>query len=130
MGQAQRDIEAANKQVVLAMWYDVICRRDLAAASKYIVDDYVQHSPSAGQGLQALVDFLKVELGGAEPRDPGEVRMTPFDFVIAEGDLVQLMFKRTMADPRNPAETVSLWWYDTYRLKDGMIVEHWDSAIE
>ncbi len=119
--------ETANKQVVLDMWYNVVCRRDLAAASKYIVDDYIQHSPSAGQGLAALIDFLRHELGGDEPR---EAAMTPFEFVLAEGDLVQLMFKRPIPDPHGSGETLQVWWYDTYRLKDGMIVEHWDSAIE
>jgi predicted SnoaL-like aldol condensation-catalyzing enzyme len=125
----ERDLarEAANKQVVLDMWYHVICRRDLAAAPRYIASDYIQHSPSAGQGLAALVEFLKVELGGDTPRD---APMTPFEFVLAEGDLVQLMFKRPIPDPHDPTQTIHVWWYDTYRLKDGLIVEHWDSAIE
>ncbi|MBO9581536.1 MAG: nuclear transport factor 2 family protein [Sphingobium sp.] len=119
--------EAANKQIVLDMWYHVICRRDLAAAPRYIAQDYIQHSPSTGQGLAALIDFLKAELGGGEPR---EAAMTPFELVMAEGDLVQLMFKRPIPDPHRPGETAHVWWHDSYRVKDGLIVEHWDSAIQ
>jgi predicted SnoaL-like aldol condensation-catalyzing enzyme len=40
------------------------------------------------------------------------------------------MFRRKMADPHDATKTVEIWWYDTYRLKDGMIVEHWDCATE
>lgn len=121
--------EAANKQVVLNMWHEVINGRDYAKASRYIAEDYAQNSPSAGQGLAALIEFLKWELGEG-PLQPGSYALTEFEHVIAEGDLVQLMFLRTMPDPRDPAATIRVWWYDTYRLKDGMIVEHWDSALE
>lgn len=128
---SERDLtrEAANKKLVLDMWHEVIVQRDLARAGNYIARDYVQHSPSAGQGLEALVAFLKVELGGDEPRTE-PVGRTQFEFVMAEGDLVQLMFKRPIPDPHRPGETLHVWWYDTYRVKDGLIVEHWDSAIE
>lgn len=121
--------EEANKQLVLDMWHEVIVRRDLARAGDYIAPNYVQHSPSAGQGLAALVDFLKVELGGDTPH-AHPVERTKFEFVMAEGDLVQLMFKRPIPDPHRAGETIHVWWYDTYRVRDGLIVEHWDSAIE
>jgi predicted SnoaL-like aldol condensation-catalyzing enzyme len=130
MTATEREIEAANKKLVLDMWYDVICRRDFAMAPVYIAQNYIQHSPSAGQGLDALIDFLKIELGGSEPHPPGSVAMTRFELVLAEGDLVQLMFKRHVPDPRDPGKMVDLWWYDTYRVRDGLIVEHWDSALE
>ena len=119
-----------NKRLVLDMWHEVIVRRDLAKAGQYIAPDYIQHSPSAGQGLDALIAFLKVELGGDEPRPPETVERTKFEFVIAEGDMVQLMFKRPIPDPHKPGETLHVWWYDTYRVTDGLIVEHWDSAYE
>ncbi len=121
---ADRAIESANKQVVLDMWHQVINGRDYAKAADYIARDYIQNSPSAGQGLDALVEFLKWELGEDGPLEPGSYEHTQFRHVIAEGDLVQLMFLRTMADPKDEAETISIWRYDTYRLKDGMIVEH------
>ena len=129
---SKRDLarEAANKQLVLDMWHEVICGRDLAKASRYIAQDYVQHSPSAGQGLAALIDFLRHELGGDTPRAPGSFERTRFEFVMAEGDLVQLMFRRPIPDPHDPDKTIHVWWYDTYRVKDGLIVEHWDSAFE
>lgn len=129
---SMRDLaqEAANKRLVLDMWHEVIVRRDLARAGDYIARDYIQHSPSAGQGLDALVEFLRIELGGDEPHAPGTFERTKFEFVLAEDDLVQLMFRRPVPDPHCPGETREVWWYDTYRVKDGRIVEHWDSALE
>lgn len=128
---ADRKVEAANKKIVLDMWHEVLNGRNFHAARKYIVEDYIQHSPSAGQGLTSLIDFLEnVEFPGEKPMAPGTYELTKFEMVIAEGDLVQLMFKRAMPDPGNPSETIEIWWYDTYRLTDGMIVEHWDSALD
>ncbi len=127
---ADKRREAANKQIVLDMWHEVVDGRDLGKAANYIAADYIQNSPSAQQGLAALIDFLKTELGDEGPRAPGSYEHTAFKHVIAEGDLVQLMFQRTIPDPKNPPHMIQVWWYDTYRLVDGMIVEHWDSALE
>lgn len=128
--RADRQQEAANKKIVLDMWHQVINGRDLAKASKYIAENYVQHSPSAGQGRAAVVEFLKKELGGDTPRAPGTFQLTQFEHVIAEGDLVQLMFRRKVPHPKEPGKMIDVWWYDTYRVQGGMIVEHWDSALE
>src|SRR6478736_7830525 len=124
-----RALEAANKKVVLGMWHEVINGRNIDAAPKYIAPGYIQHSPSAGQGLQAVMDFFRnKEFKGQAPRAQGTYPLTKFEFVLAEGDLVQLMFKRKMADPHDATKTVEIWWYDSYRVKDGMIVEHCDCA--
>lgn len=130
MSDDSRAVEAANKQVVLNMWHEVLNARNYSAAPKYIAEDYIQNSPSAGQGLAALIAFLKWELGDEGPLEPGTYEHTQFRHVMAEGDLVQLMFQRPIPDPKDSARTIPVWWYDTYRLEDGMIVEHWDSALE
>ena len=121
---------ARNKQVVLGMWHDVIDGRNIANAPRYIAEDYVQHSPSAGQGRAALMTFLKKEFGDPAPRAAGTYPLTKFVFVLAEGDLVQLMFQRQIPRKADPAIIDNVWWYDTYRVQDGLIVEHWDSATE
>ena len=125
--QDDDDRRAANKQLVLAMWHDVIDGRNIEAAAKYIAPDYIQHSPGVGQGLAALIAFLRTEFPDAQPLEPGTYPLTRFEFVIAEGDLVQLMFRRTLPAGKD-LTAVDVWWYDTYRVRDGKIVEHWDSA--
>ncbi|MBB5984541.1 hypothetical protein [Sphingobium lignivorans] len=86
MTDAQRAIEAANKQVVLDMWHEVIDGRNVAAAANYIARDYIQNSPSAPSGLEALIAFLRREFDDAPPRAPGTYPLTRFEFVLAEGD--------------------------------------------
>lgn len=118
---------AANKKLVLDMWHEVIDGRNIDAARKYMSADYRQHSPGIPSGVEALIRFLHTEFPDSEPLPPGTYPLTQFEFVIAEGDLVQLMFRRELPSRENPAKTVSVWWYDTYRVQDGKIVEHWDS---
>jgi predicted SnoaL-like aldol condensation-catalyzing enzyme len=127
--EADRKVEARNKEIVLAMWRALIDEHDFSAAPKYIVEDYIQRSPSAGQGRAAVIEHF-TKMWGPDPLPKDKVKYTKFDMVIAEGDLVQLMFKRVRPDPNDASKTIDTWWYDTYRLKDGMIVEHWDSALK
>jgi predicted SnoaL-like aldol condensation-catalyzing enzyme len=123
-------LQQRNKQVVLDMWHDVIDGRNIAAVPRYIAENYVQHSASAGQGRTALMQFLKTEFPDAKPLARGTYKLTNFVFVLAEGDLVQLMFQRRIPSRNDPARLVDTWWYDTYRVRNGMIVEHWDSMQE
>lgn len=120
-------VEARNKALVLAMWHDVIDGRNIAAAPRYIAPDYRQHSPGIGQGRAALMTFLRHEFHDPAPLAKG-YPLTNFAFVLADGDLVQLMFQRQMPSRDDPARMIDVAWYDTYRVKDGRIVEHWDSA--
>ena len=120
----------ANKQLVLNMWHEVIDGRNIEAARKYISVDYKQHSHSAPNGVEALITFLKTEFPNSTPLKAGSYPLTHFEFVIAEGDLVQLMFQRELPSFKDPSKIIKTWWYDTYRVKDGMIVEHWDSMVE
>ena len=66
-----------NKQTV-ARVFDAFRAGDVDAFDDLIVKDYVQHNPQAGNGLQALKDFVA-------PFGPVDVEVHR---VIAEGDLV------------------------------------------
>lgn len=127
--QAETARLEANKQLVLAMWHEVIDGRNIDAARKYMATDYKQNSPSAPNGVEALIAFLHTEFPDSQPLPPG-YPLTKFEFVLAEGNLVQLMFQREIPDPKEAGKTLRVWWYDTYRVKDGKIVEHWDSALD
>jgi predicted SnoaL-like aldol condensation-catalyzing enzyme len=47
---------------------------------------------------------------------------------MAEGDLVTVILPREYADPRNPGQTYTTTWFDTWRFVDGKADEHWDPA--
>jgi predicted SnoaL-like aldol condensation-catalyzing enzyme len=73
-----------------------------------IVEDYVQHNPQAGNGLQAVKEFL----GPVGPIDVEVHR------VVAEGDFVVV---------HSNYKTWNMAGVDIFRLNgDGKIIEHWD----
>ena len=66
-----------NKQTV-ARLFDAFRAGDVDAFDELIVDDYIQHNPQAGNGLQAVKAFFA-------PIGPVDVEVQR---VIADGDLV------------------------------------------
>lgn len=118
--------EAANKELVLSFWRDVFDAQDWA--KDYLSDDYIQHNPNVAGGLKGFNDFFSKLWSSPKPKD--RIVATPFAAVIAEGDLVQLVMKRPRPEPGDPAKTYDSYWFDLFRVKDGKIVEHWDSALK
>jgi predicted SnoaL-like aldol condensation-catalyzing enzyme len=96
-----------NKQAV-ARLFDAFRAGDVDAFDDQIVEDYVQHNPQAGNGLQAVKDFFA-------PLGPVDVEVHR---VIAEGDLVAVHANY---------KTFNMAVADIFRLNDdGKIIEHWD----
>ena len=96
-----------NKQTV-ARLFEAFRAGDVDAFDDVIVDDYVQHNPQAGNGLQAVKDFFA-------PAGPVDVEVHR---MIAEGDFVAV---HSNYKPWNMASV------DIFRLNDdGKIIEHWD----
>jgi predicted SnoaL-like aldol condensation-catalyzing enzyme len=100
-----------NKQTVSRL-FDAFRAGDVDAFDELIVDDYVQHNPQAGNGLQAVKEFFRP--------------VGPVDFevhrVIAEGDLVAAHVNY---------KTWNMAAVDIWRLNDeGKIIEHWDVLQE
>jgi predicted SnoaL-like aldol condensation-catalyzing enzyme len=96
-----------NRRTV-ARIFDAFRAGDVDAFDDLIVEDYVQHNPQAGNGLQAVKDFFA-------PVGPVDVDVHR---VIAEGDLVAVHANY---------KTFNMAGVDIFRLNDdGKIIEHWD----
>jgi predicted SnoaL-like aldol condensation-catalyzing enzyme len=96
-----------NKDVVKRL-FDAFRAGNTDAFDELIVDDYVQHNPQAGNGLQAVKDFF-APVGHVDV----EVHR-----VIAQGDLVAV---------HSHYKTWNMAGVDIFRLDDdGKIIEHWD----
>ena len=100
------DVER-NKQTVERLFASFRAG-DTDAFDDLIVEEYVQHNPQAGNGLQAVKDFFA-------PVGPVDVNVYR---VLAEGDLVVA---------HSHYKTFNMAGVDIWRFnEDGKIIEHWD----
>jgi predicted SnoaL-like aldol condensation-catalyzing enzyme len=96
-----------NKQTV-AHLFDAFRAGDTDAFDDLIVEDYKQHNPQAGNGLQAVKEFFA-------PVGPVDVDVYR---VIAEDDFVAV---------HSHYRTWNMAGVDIFRFDDeGKIIEHWD----
>ncbi|QCI64106.1 nuclear transport factor 2 family protein [Phreatobacter stygius] len=105
----------ANKKVVLDFYEKALNQRDFEAAAKHFGDRYIQHNPTAPDGIEGFRRFLAF-LKERNPNGRNEIKR-----VLADGDLVALH----VHSRREPADR-GLAIVDIFRLEAGKIVEHWD----
>lgn len=116
---------AANKQLVYDMYRIVLQAGRAGRAHEFIAEDYIQHNPSAGQGLAGLVEYIRATRPEREIEDRLEL---PLIHLMAEGDYVTTTFVRPEKDENG--ETYYASWFDLYRIEDGRIAEHWDPMLK
>ena len=101
----------SNKETV-ARLFEAFRAGDTEAFGELIVNDYKQHNPMAGNGLQAVQSFF-------EQFGPVDVEVHR---VIAEGDFVVV---------HAHYKTLNSAAVDIFRFNnDGKIIEHWDVLQE
>ena len=105
-------IESKNKAIVLEAFETLFNKRDYAAAAKYWSPHYIQHSAHIAPGREGLFDLIK-SLPATLKYEPGTI-LAEGDFVIVHG-----RFSGFGA----PVNWIAA---DIVRVKDGILVEHWD----
>jgi len=90
--------------------------------------DYMQHNPNAETGMAGFKAYFNAimpkELPPIPETLPGLVAIQ------AEGDYVTLSFVREYDDPATKGKKYTTTWFDMFRIVNGKIVEHWDSATK
>ena len=119
---AEPTLQERNRQLVIEMWQAVIVQLDETAVPRYIAEDYIQHNPNISQGRDGLIAAIR------RTRAPGGKRHSVKRLIasFAEGDRVVLVWDRDLPDPTRPGQIYTNNAFDMFRVKDGMIVEHWD----
>ncbi len=115
VGAAPPDATARNRAVISDFARLFYGEKDVRKAfMTYVVPAYIQHNPGIADGRDAAIAALEPMFSR-----PGAV----FDVkrIIVDGDYA-VIHLHGRGDPASAGGAVA----DIYRLKDGLIVEHWD----
>ena len=105
----------ANKKTVLEFYEAGLNKKDFDAAAKFFGPHYIQHNPTAPDGIEGFKAFIAMRKEKT-PNAKSEIKRA-----FAEGDYVILHVHGV----REPGER-GVAIMDIFRLENGKIVEHWD----
>lgn len=99
----------------------------LQAVANLMAPDYIQRNPLIVDDYQGREGYLRaaqrlVDMG----ESPNYQKPV---LIIADCEYVSAMLKFVRKDPENPAVSYDSYWFDIWRVKDGLLAEHWDGAI-
>jgi predicted SnoaL-like aldol condensation-catalyzing enzyme len=103
---------AKNKAIVLEAFETLFNNRDYAAAERFWSPNYIQHSAHIALGREGFFNLIK-SLPPTLKYEPGTM--------VAEGDFV--MVHGRFSGFGQPVNWIAA---DILRMKDGILVEHWD----
>ncbi|WPV02548.1 nuclear transport factor 2 family protein [Mucilaginibacter sp. cycad4] len=106
-----------NKQRVLSFYKQIVGQRKTELIPEFIVEDYKQHNPTVKQGRAGIIEMINY-LKTLPP--PPEGAKSPIVRSIQEGDFVV-----THLDVQFMGKHMAV--VDLFKLKDGMLIEHWDA---
>ena len=131
----------ANKKVALAFFAPNADRLALADVT------YIQHNPAFIKGAREAklsdYEYFKSRFGGpaaargggagrqgGAPAGPQPPAAQPYEWAMAECDIVFILRKQNRQDPTMaPGNFYEAFTFDAFRIRDGKLVEHWDMAV-
>jgi predicted SnoaL-like aldol condensation-catalyzing enzyme len=116
-----------NKQAALHIVRELLQCNQWGRASEWLTKRYIQHNPNAKSGRDGVVYFFTHVLKRKPTKNCGKLTIK-IVAVMADDDYVTVLYPRTLPDPRNPGQTYTTSWFDTWRFVGGRADEHWDPA--
>ena len=107
-----QSLQEHNKELVLNAFDTLFNKRDYAVAEKYWSPNYIQHSAHIEPGREGLFNLIRSL--------PPTLRYEP-GVILAEGEWV--IVHGRFSDFGLPVNWIAA---DILRVKDGILVEHWD----
>lgn len=108
------DLEA-NKKTVVDFYEKALNQKDFDAAAKYFGPRYVQHNPTAPDGIEGFRKFI------AFRKEKFPDAHSDIKQVFADGDYV-ILHVHAVPTPGERGSAI----VDIFKLENGKIVEHWD----
>ncbi len=118
--------EKKNLQLVLDWWRIVVQSGHVEDMPKYAREDMIQHNPNAPNGLEPLRKAFASRRKDPVPKTLSDPPVVTF----AKGDYVTLVLQHEEKDPADPSKTYFYNSFDVFRIENGKIAEHWDSAFK
>lgn len=130
-----------NRKVALAFFAPNADRVALADPT------YKQHNPAFVKGAREAgmsdIDYFKSRFGGPRaggpagapraggpPAGPTPPQAAAYEFAVAQCDTVFVLRKNYRQDPTlPPGNFYEAYSFDTFRVQNGKLVEHWDMAV-
>jgi predicted SnoaL-like aldol condensation-catalyzing enzyme len=107
--------QEANKKTVVEFYEKGLNQKDFEAAAKYFGPRYVQHNPTAADGIEGFGKFIAF-LREKFPDSHSEIKK-----VFADGDYV-ILHVHAVREKGTRGNAI----VDIFKLENGKIVEHWD----
>lgn len=116
-----RDLNAeeANRALVVNFYDQFFNHHEVAEASKVVAENYIQHNPEVPDGKAPFVDYF-TGFFKENPESRARIVRSATDH-----DLVYLHV-HSITGQKDRGQAV----VDIFRVKDGMITEHWDVIQE
>jgi len=108
-------VREANRALVLDFYDQFFNRHETEEAAALLAEDYRQHNPSVPDGRASVVSYF-TQYFKENPQARARIVRSATD-----GDLVYLHIHST-----NGPEDRGVAVVDIFRVKGGLIVEHWD----
>jgi predicted SnoaL-like aldol condensation-catalyzing enzyme len=112
---AQAADPETNKKVVLDFYEKGLNQKDFEAAAKHFGPKYIQHNPTAPDGIEGFKAFIAMRKEKT-PNARSEIKRA-----FADGDFV-ILHVESHREPGDRGVAI----VDIFRLENGKLVEHWD----
>lgn len=114
----------ANKRLAFDVWRHIPEAGREELADLYLDPIYIQHNPNAATGRDGFKEYFSMR-----PDSAIDITLEdPLVAMVAEGDLVVQVLQEERPHPNKPGEIYYVAWFDMFRMQDGRIIEHWDTA--
>lgn len=116
------DTESKNVKLISNFVQDLMINHETEKViSKYNNSSYIQHNRNIPDGMKGIVNYI-AKFTKEYPEFTYDVKR-----IIADGEFVIFHSHATLKKEDRGDDTKGLNIIDTWRVKDGKIVEHWDS---
>ena len=115
-----------NKRIVLGLTA-AMAEKNVDKASAFLADGYIQHNPNVPTGKAGFIAFFTPRWAGQQ--QPAKPLENPPAEIVAEGNVVMLIFRHATPDPVDANQSYDAFTFDAYRVIDGKVAEHWDGGV-